>query len=406
MTFAALSKHPFALRPRVVIVGGSIGGLSIAKFLTSTISADASKGPMPRITVIEPRHGIMNPIAIPRSLVEPDFAKHTFATLSSFPNDMIDNVEYVRGKVVHMSASDVSVEFADDSADTAKIPFDYAVLATGRHRQSYIMPPEPTKEEYIEVMNSYVNQIRNAQNIVIVGGGAVGIEIAGEIMYEYPDKNVTLLHSRATLPPEPVDAAVGEYIVDALVKLGVNLQLSTRAKSDTDGKVTTTDGREFKSDLTIWCNSRGKAATGFLDQKTFIDSIDANTGAAKINDDMSLKGFPHIFAIGDVNDFPVIKTAGGAHHQANTATQNLLRAMDIKRGTYTESDAPASATMTPWGAHMALIIGQELGVMELTGRGVVSGTPVLEHFGGDMHTSKMWSVVGIKTETPPKRHKL
>lgn len=38
-------------------------------------------------------------------------------------------------------------------------------------------------------------QIKEAHRIVVVGGGATGTELAVEIAVEYPDKEVTLIHS-------------------------------------------------------------------------------------------------------------------------------------------------------------------------------------------------------------------
>lgn len=39
-----------------------------------------------------------------------------------------------------------------------------------------------------------------AKNIAVIGGGAVGVELATDIKSYYPEKSVTLVHSR-TPPP-------------------------------------------------------------------------------------------------------------------------------------------------------------------------------------------------------------
>ena len=42
-------------------------------------------------------------------------------------------------------------------------------------------------------------QIDKANNVIIVGGGAVGIELAGEIADKYSAKMITIIHSNTSL---------------------------------------------------------------------------------------------------------------------------------------------------------------------------------------------------------------
>ena len=42
-------------------------------------------------------------------------------------------------------------------------------------------------------------QVKQSNSVVIVGGGAVGIELAGEIRDSYPSKRITLVHSKPEL---------------------------------------------------------------------------------------------------------------------------------------------------------------------------------------------------------------
>ena len=47
-------------------------------------------------------------------------------------------------------------------------------------------------------------KLRAAQDILIIGGGPVGIEMAGEIVEELPGKNVTLVTSKELMPSPAV----------------------------------------------------------------------------------------------------------------------------------------------------------------------------------------------------------
>lgn len=48
-----------------------------------------------------------------------------------------------------------------------------------------------------ESLRKIQRDIKAAQRIVCVGGGTVGIELAGEILERYPEKQVTIVQVRA-----------------------------------------------------------------------------------------------------------------------------------------------------------------------------------------------------------------
>ncbi|KAK9467273.1 hypothetical protein V1512DRAFT_206329, partial [Lipomyces arxii] len=252
--------------------------------------------------------------------------------------------------------------------------FDYCILSTGRNRQSYIMPSVATKGEYLEVMNSYVQRFEAANKIVIVGGGAVGIDIAAELKYAYQKKSVTLIHSRSMLPPEKVSHKFKEQVLNALNILGVNVILESKVTEEKNGAVITANGSSFESNCTVWCASRGKCCTEFLDELIFESAKESSDGGLRIANDMSVSGFPHIFAIGDVNNFPVIETGGGAIFQANVAVQNLIRLISISENGY-DSEVPEPVVLETWGPHMAIILGKKMAVAESMQTGLTQKQP-------------------------------
>ena len=60
---------------------------------------------------------------------------------------------------------------------------------------------------------------------MIVGGGAVGVEIAGEISTEYPDKEVTIIHGGRHLVWNYLTAKFHGKVRSTLDNLGVNVLL-------------------------------------------------------------------------------------------------------------------------------------------------------------------------------------
>ena len=69
-------------------------------------------------------------------------------------------------------------------------------------------------------------KIEGSSSVVIIGGGAVGVELAGEILDRYPDKKITVLNS-------------GEKLLNN-VKLGEKLQDKAREALEAQGVVVKT----------------------------------------------------------------------------------------------------------------------------------------------------------------------
>ena len=65
--------------------------------------------------------------------------------------------------------------------------------------------------------------MKAAQRITVIGGGASGVEIAGEIATDFPQKDVTLIHSRDTLLEPAVRPKLRTMVEKQLLDLKVNL---------------------------------------------------------------------------------------------------------------------------------------------------------------------------------------
>ncbi|ORX40015.1 hypothetical protein BD324DRAFT_615943 [Kockovaella imperatae] len=162
------------------------------------------------------------------------------------------------------------------------IHFDYCIYALGsgmpdpvnvwseypvapRHIQEH--PPSHglgTKKGGIAWMQRQAEELKSANTVLIVGGGALGIQYATDLKDLYPHKNVTLLHSRTRLMPiYPVEMHIA--IVERLATLGVNVVLGERVMTAPDhaehydGKVKhllTDKGRQFDADLVLFCTGQ------------------------------------------------------------------------------------------------------------------------------------------------------
>ena len=88
-------------------------------------------------------------------------------------------------------------------------------------------------------MHIYYNilkQIERSQNIVIIGGGAVGVEFAGEIIDKFPDKHITIIHSNNKLVTKNFGDKFCKNIKDHLEKsLNINLLLGKKISNHVIG---------------------------------------------------------------------------------------------------------------------------------------------------------------------------
>ena len=72
----------------------------------------------------------------------------------------------------------------------------------------------------------FFSKVKLAKEIVVIGGGAVGLEMAGEIATDFPDKSVTVVHSRDYLVEgDSLRPAFRDGIKDQLTAKGVKLVL-------------------------------------------------------------------------------------------------------------------------------------------------------------------------------------
>ncbi|WFD30409.1 hypothetical protein MSPP1_001428 [Malassezia sp. CBS 17886] len=116
------------------------------------------------------------------------------------------------------------------SIDTLSIPYAYLIYALGSHMPDPLRHESHTKEEGIAWMKRFEERIRESKEIVIVGGGALGVEFATDIASLYAGaeaKRVTLIHSRKQLLPN-FDPRIHEAAYKRLRELGVHVVMGQR----------------------------------------------------------------------------------------------------------------------------------------------------------------------------------
>ncbi|TYZ61818.1 hypothetical protein PybrP1_002300 [[Pythium] brassicae (nom. inval.)] len=215
-------------------------------------------------------------------------------------------------------ADGVEVVLLEKSAAVETLAFDYLVIATG---STYTVPIKPDSKDYSRASTeSKLARVREAieaaDKILIVGGGAVGCEVAGEIASRFPNKSVTILEAREKLiAGNNLRDKFHRKLSAALAKLQINVILGERLEERLAGNcfekrmLRTNKGTEIDSDIQLLCG--GFAPRGFV----------------KVNDCLQFDGaaFAHMFALGDASNHATPKLGYWAGEQGNVVGDMMTR---------------------------------------------------------------------------------
>jgi NADH dehydrogenase FAD-containing subunit len=100
------------------------------------------------------------------------------------------------------------------------IPFDYLAIATGTRLPSPGSMQHEDKPPSVAYFKTYQQGVLAAKKIVILGGGAVGVQMACDIKEVYPEKEVTVVQSRERVMPK-FDPAMHQLVTQRFEELGV-----------------------------------------------------------------------------------------------------------------------------------------------------------------------------------------
>src|SRR6267378_7045364 len=235
----AASSHPG--KPRVVVGGGGYGGYAVAKALDATSD----------VVFVEPKDAFMHNIAALRALVDTSWLPRIF-----LPYDgLLTNGRVVRDRAAVVDPHRVV------TASGQEISADYVVLATGSRY------PFPAKTDLVDADHAQ-EQVRQthralaqADRVLLVGAGPVGIELAGEIRHVWPEKSIVLLDVADEIlggPYKPdLKAELRRQLIEARVELilGSPLRQAPPTQPGELGSftVTTEAGTDVVADIWFRC---------------------------------------------------------------------------------------------------------------------------------------------------------
>lgn len=124
--------------------------------------------------------------------------------------------------------------------------FDGQVIATGTKLTPPSTLPSSDKADGVTYLREHANKVEKSSNIAIIGGGAVGVQMATDIKEIYPEKAVTLIHSREQIMNK-FHPQLDGIIKQRCEELGIKLKLGSRVKLPAKGYPT--DGSTFNVEL-------------------------------------------------------------------------------------------------------------------------------------------------------------
>lgn len=313
----------------VTVVGGGYAGAAVAKALDDVAE----------VTMIEPRDGFVHNVAALRGLVDPDWAKRLF-----LPYDqLLRNGRVVRDHAVRMDSASVMIGSGE------WITGDYTVIATG---SSYPFPAKfeaVDRDAVIARIDATRAALADAADVLLLGAGPVGLELAGEITAVWPDKRVTVVDRNEDILSGRFTPELRAEVRAQLTAMGVELVLGTPLREEPPSDpgetksftVSTTTGIEVTAE--VWFRCYGVTPlSGFL--AGGLANAREASGHLTVTPELQLPGHDRVFAIGDVTAIPEAKMAKAAGIHAEVAAANI--ATLIRGGSKLRSYVPAPAAIS------------------------------------------------------------
>ncbi|PIN90442.1 hypothetical protein COU61_02595 [Candidatus Pacearchaeota archaeon CG10_big_fil_rev_8_21_14_0_10_35_13] len=283
---------------KIVIIGGGFAGTRIAKSL--------EKNRKTEITLIDAKEYYEFTPSIIKTITNPRYSRK----IEVKHEEYLKNTKVIIGRAIRIEKKAVILE------EGKKINYDYLIITTGSNYNEIFKEGEKSIISRSKQIKESYHKIRKAKKIVIIGGGIVGVELAGEMINEYPEKKVVIIHSDKRLMGKN-NNKTSEYAETYLKKKGIEIILKTKANNINNEGIVRTDKGKVKSDFVIM-------ATGIIPNSKIL----GKKKYIEVNKYLQVIGKEKVYSAGDVNDADSEKSAQNAERQADIVIKNIQR--DIK----------------------------------------------------------------------------
>ncbi|GAA5894441.1 hypothetical protein JCM6882_004823 [Rhodosporidiobolus microsporus] len=329
------------------------------------------------------------PIASLRAAVVPGWEEKVVAPVDKVLPSGSRHVLLERTSVVELRVNSATLDNAhpEKGFEGTEVEFEFCIIATGT---SYRFPCRPAPgaplSSILSSLRAQQAALATSSSVLILGGGPVGIEYAGEVAAYYDGstaargrKRVVVVHPRERFLREEEGwrKAFGEKVEKQLKELGVEVRLGRRVRESRgleSGKVEgeerefeLDDGEKIKADFIF-------LAHGLTPNSSFCASLSPSVLNSKneivtkptlqvASDDGR---YDHIFAIGDVNNFEESKVLQHACNHVPVMAHNLLALLSAKSAGQPMPAAPLKEYVLG-SPKLGLSIGHEKGAAQIYG---------------------------------------
>ncbi|MBC7487652.1 MAG: NAD(P)/FAD-dependent oxidoreductase [Cytophagaceae bacterium] len=320
---------------KIIIIGGGFAGMNVARNL---------KGDSFDVLLIDKNnYHQFQPLFYQVATAGLEPAAISFPLRKFFHGDK--NIKIRIAEVLQIDAAQNFIE-----TTIGKLEYDYLIIATGadtnffgnKAMEEKALPMKSVSEavflrnrilqNFEDVLTAPEADKEGLMNIVVVGGGATGVEVSGALSdmrayalpKDYPEidfkqMNIYLIEAgEKTLAA--MSAESSKKSKEYLEKLGVNIMLKTSVK-DFDGKhVLLSDGKTINTSTVVWAAGiKGNVLPGL--------SPDTITKGNRIKVDRfnAIEGYKNIFAIGDLAWMSTPKYPNGHPQVGNVAVNQGKR---------------------------------------------------------------------------------
>lgn len=327
---------------RLVIIGGGFGGIELAKRLS---------GQAIQVVILDKHnYHTFQPLLyqVATAGLEPDSIAYPLRKLFQKSKNCVFRMAEVQ-KILPKDKMILT--------NIGKLTYDYLVIATGSRTNYYGLEKE--KEEMMAMktipqalnlrslmLQNFENALltndleyrKELMNVLIVGGGPTGVELAGAIAEmkryvlpkDYPELDVSMMEihlfeaAPRVLAVMSDEASAKSYAY--LQNLGVKVHLETRLDNFENNQIVLPDGTVIRAETLIWTAGVKGALIDGLPESAMVGN------RLKVNAFNQVEGFENIFAIGDVAAMITENTPRGhamvapvAIQQGHLLSKNILK---------------------------------------------------------------------------------
>lgn len=309
---------------KIIIIGGGFAGSCIAKSLEKKFD----------VTLIDSKDYFEYTPGILRTIILPKHSKKIQVLHSKY----LRHTKIITNKVTDVSSTAVFI-------GKKKIGFDYLIICSGSRYNTPIKEQSLILATRANILQKHHKKLSESKNVLIIGGGLVGVELAAEIVWKYKDKNITIVQSKNFLMDRS-NLQAQEFAKEYLTKKGVKIIFNEFVLNNKSKVFTTNKGTKINTDLAFLCT--GITPNSEFMKRNFKDKL-TDKKFIKVNEFLQLEGVNNIFVAGDVNSVLEEKTAQNSEEHAKLIIQNLVNLQNnLPLKEYTPLPRAMVVSLGPW----------------------------------------------------------